>query len=195
MEFQIGHKENYIKGDATVYRSDIDNWIIWLPTHYGYWEARNVKQVKAKGIELKLTINKKINNTTIYFNGNWAKNISLNYGDSEIWGDASIGKQLVYVPEFSSGLLTKVTWKDYYFSYKYAYYSERFTTSSNELTDRDRLTAYYMNDVSIGKNIKSKFGEFGLKISVNNLFDEDYESVLKRGMIGRNFTFVFSYKI
>ena len=59
MEFQIGHKENYIKGDATVYRSDIDNWIIWLPTHYGYWEARNVKKVKGKGIELKLTITKR----------------------------------------------------------------------------------------------------------------------------------------
>jgi len=195
MEFQIGHSKNMIKGDATFYHSDINNWIIWLPTHYGYWEPRNVKKVKAKGIELKLTVNKEINNTSIYINCNWAKNISLNYGDSKIWGDASIGKQLVYVPEYSSGLLAKIEWKNYYFTYKYNYYSERFTTSSNELTKRDRLPAYYMNDISIGKNIKSNLGTFGLKLSINNLFDEDYFTVLKRAMIDRNFTFILSYKI
>ena len=65
--------------------------------------------------------------------------------------------------EFSSGLLTKVTWKDYYLTYKYTYYSERFTTSSNELTNRDRLTAYYMNDVSIGRNIKASSVNLDLK--------------------------------
>ncbi len=196
MEFQSGYKNSMVKAEATCYWSDIENWITWIPNpRGGYSDAINIKKVKTKGIELKLTINKKIKSTLIYINGNFAKNISLNYGDRNSWGDESYGKQLVYIPKYSSGLLTKIEWKNYYFTYKYNYYSERYTTSSNELRRRDKLPSYYMSDFSVGKNIKNQHGTLDLKLSVNNIFNEEYESVLRRPMIGRNFTLIVSYKI
>ena len=35
----------------TTYYSLINNWIQWLPSHKGYWEPRNIKEVESYGLE------------------------------------------------------------------------------------------------------------------------------------------------
>jgi iron complex outermembrane receptor protein len=192
LEFQTNSKRGMIKGEVTMYKSDIKNWIIWLPNFKGYWIPSNVKRVKVKGLELKLTTKRTFKNGYVYFNANWAKTMSHNHGDPVNWADRSIGKQLVYIPEYSSGLLAKIAYKRFCFAYKYNYYSERFTTSNNEKSiNRDRLPAYYMNNISLS----GKFDKLEIKFSLNNILDEDYISVLKRPMPGRNFTLTLNYKI
>ena len=46
-----------------------------------------------------------------------------------------------------------------------------------------------MNDVSLEKRFKIQSTVFSLKLSVYNLFDEEYVSVLSRPMAGRNYGF------
>lgn len=179
-----------VGGEITAYDSHIDDWIVWLPTFKGFWSPVNVKKVHSYGWEVRGKIALKLGEWNLFLDGNWAQTRSINHGDPMSWADESIGKQLVYIPEYSSGMIGRVAWKGFSFIYKYNYYSERFTTSSNEkATKIGRLGAYYMNDVSLEKRFKIQSTVFSLKLSVYNLFDEEYVSVLSRPMAGRNYGF------
>lgn len=195
IEFQKENKNNKISGSATYYHSDISNWIIWTPTFKGYWVPKNVRKVISNGIELKLTARKKLGAFHIFMDANWGQTISTNHGDKQTWGDESVGKQLVYIPKYSTGLMTKLTYKNYFISHKFNHYSERFTTSSNDTTERDRLEPLMMNDISIGTAFNTKIGHIDLTLAINNLFNEKYQSVLKRPMPMTNYNLLISLKL
>ena len=59
--------------------------------------------------------------------------------------------------------------------------------SSNDSSLTGRLTPYFMSNISLEKGISCKWADFSLKGIVNNLFNEEYLSVLSRPMPGINF--------
>ena len=61
--------------------------------------------------------------------------------------------------------------------------------SSNADTLTGRLTPYLMNDVSLEKRFAPRWADLTLRCAVNNLFDEEYKSVLARPMPGIHFEF------
>ena len=61
--------------------------------------------------------------------------------------------------------------------------------SSNDYTITGHLPQYFMSNVSLEKKLTLKVTDLQLKLAVNNLFDEDYLSVLSRPMPGINFEF------
>ena len=189
-------KENLsLKGEITAFNSNINNWILWLPTFKGFWSPVNVKKVHSYGIESKGNLKMELGSGwSGSLDANFAWTRSINHGDPTSWGDESIGKQLVYVPEYSASLNGKISWKGWNFNYKWNYYSERFTTSSNNTDIIGRLSPYFMNDISLEKSIRTKWSELRFKFMVENLFDEEYESVLSRPMPGRNYTFTIAIK-
>ena len=42
---------NILESGFTAYRSDIQDWIIWIPSFRGYWEPQNIDRVLSQGIE------------------------------------------------------------------------------------------------------------------------------------------------
>ena len=69
------------------------------------------------------------------------------------------------------------------FRYKWCHYSERFTTSDNDVKTRiGRVLPYYMNDVMIERQFDTRSARLAAKLAVNNIFNEEYESVLNRPM-------------
>ena len=67
-------------------------------------------------------------------------------------------------------------------------YSERFTTSDNSMkTKIGRVKPYFMSDVSLEKAFSLRWADFTVKGVVNNLFNEEYESVLSRPMPRLNY--------
>jgi hypothetical protein len=56
---------------------------------------------------------------------------SINAGEGEGPYDQSVGKQLVYVPEYSASVGARLAWRSWRLGYKGSYYSQRFTTSAN----------------------------------------------------------------
>ncbi|MCM1139719.1 MAG: TonB-dependent receptor plug domain-containing protein [Muribaculum sp.] len=177
-------------GSVTWFDSYIDDWIIWLPTTKGFFSPRNVKKVHAYGIEVKgnLAI-QPAKNWLIDLNGSYSWTPSINEGDKMSPADKSVGKQLPYVPKHSASLTGRLTWKTWSFFYKWAYYSERFTMSSNDYTITGHLPQYFMSNISLEKGLFFKPVDVQLKLAVNNLFNEDYLSVLSRPMPGINFEF------
>lgn len=61
--------------------------------------------------------------------------------------------------------------------------------SSNDYTLTGHLPQYFMSNVSLEKGLNFRPMDIQLKLAVNNLFNEEYLSVLSRPMPGINFEF------
>jgi len=196
ISFRTGGERFSIGGEATAYDSYIKDWICWLPTAKGFWSPVNIKEVHSYGIETKADISWRFaRDWRIRLDGNYAWTPSINRGDPVNWADESIGKQLVYVPRHSAAVTGRLDWRTWSIVYKWCWYGERYTTSSNETSTRfDRLGAYFMNDMSLEKRFEFRWAHLSLKGAVNNLFNEEYESVLSRPMPRMNFEFFVELK-
>lgn len=191
LEFNLKKERVDLKAEVTGYDSYTRDWIIWLPTFKGFWSPRNVKKVHAYGVEVKgNVVYRPAPGWHINLIGNYAVTRSINHGDPMNWADESIGKQLVYIPKYNGALTGLVSWKSWTFIYKWNYYSRRYTTSSNETATKiGLLGAYYMNDISLEKRFSTTWAGVSLKFTINNLLNEEYESVLSRPMAGINYGF------
>ncbi|MDE5422825.1 TonB-dependent receptor plug domain-containing protein [Ancylomarina sp. DW003] len=197
--YTVSGKNYDLDLSTSAYKSDIDNWIIWLPNDRGFWEPFNLKNVKVTGLEFKAKLKGKLFNDLQYrLSGNYAYTKSINHGDGVTLGDQSKGKQLPFIPKHSSNLLLNIEYKDWFINHNFTYYSERFTTSSNdrkkEQAGRD-LYPYYMNNISFGHRFllkKKCLAE--IKFRIDNLFDEDYRSILQRPMPRQNYTLLLDLK-
>ncbi len=189
--FEIGNADLFTFGaSATWFDSYINDWIIWLPTAKGFFSPRNVKKVHAYGIEVKADLQLvPAKGWLIGLDGSYSWTPSVNEGDKMSAADQSVGKQLPYVPRHSASLTGRLAWRSWSFLYKWAFYSERYTMSSNDFTITGHLPCYYMSNISLEKLVSLKPLDLQLKLAVNNLFDEDYMSVLSRPMPGINFEF------
>jgi iron complex outermembrane receptor protein len=191
VSFSTGREEVFsVGGSATWFDSHIDNWIIWLPTTKGFFSPRNVKKVHAYGVELKANLSVvPAKDWLIDLNGSYSWTPSVNEGEKMSDADQSVGKQLPYVPKHSASLTGRLSWRTWSLLYKWVYYSQRYTMSSNDYTLSGHLPVYFMNNVTLEKGLQLRVADLSLKLAVNNLFNEDYLSVLSRPMPGINFEF------
>ena len=152
-----------------------------------------MKKVHAYGIEANAHASVTINRDWLLkANGSMSWTPSVNRGDKLSDDDMSIGKQLPYVPVRSASMTVLLSWRTWSVLYKWCHYSQRFTMSSNEHTLTGKLPAYYMNNISVEKSMSFKPADVSLKLAVNNLFNEDYLSVLSHPMPGINFELFIS---
>ena len=189
ISFDIGKEGLYsLSGSANWFESRINDWIIWLPTTKGFFSPDNIKDVHAYGVELKGNFDLVFaQEWKLGLNGTFSWTPSINEGEPRTPADQSVGKQLPYVPEFSSTVTGKLSWNSWSFLYKWCYYSERYTMSSNDISLTGKLPQYFMSNITLEKGFSFKFADFSLKGTVNNLFNEEYLSVLSRPMPGINF--------
>ena len=61
--------------------------------------------------------------------------------------------------------------------------------SNGDVSLSGRLPEYYMSNVSLERKLNFSKADLSLKLAVNNLFNEDYVSVLSHPMPGINFEF------
>ncbi len=179
-----------LKGNAAWFDARIDDWILWLPTVKGFYSPVNVKRVHAYGIELQATLDAALaREWQLTLDGHASWTPSINEGDPMSEGDRSVGKQLVYVPEYTASLTGSLRFRTWSLLYKWCYYSERYTMTSNDRTLTGYLPPYFMNGVTLEKRFAFRRLDLSLKGSVENLFDEEYLSVLSRPMPGIHFEF------
>ncbi|HER09930.1 MAG TPA: TonB-dependent receptor [Bacteroides sp.] len=187
VEYLAGAGHFKFHPELTVYRSDINDWIIWIPSYRGYWEPENIRKVVSQGAELSARLSGKTGRLYFTAGGTYAFTSSVNYGDPLVWGDESYGKQLVYVPLHSGNVMVNLSYRGFFITYQHNSYSERFTTSSNDITRRDWLYPYFMNDFTAGKEFRIGKVLLSAEMKIYNLLNETYHSILYRPMPGRNY--------
>ena len=196
LSFAVGKSGKYsLRGSANWFESFIKDWIIWLPTPKGFFSPENIKDVHAYGVELKADLDVALTQEwQLGLNGSFSWTPSINEGEPRTPADQSVGKQLPYVPEYSSNVTGRLSWRRWTLLYKWCYYSERFTMSSNDISLTGKLPPYFMSNISLEKVIPLSWTELSIKGTINNLFNEEYLSVLSRPMPGINFEIFISLK-
>lgn len=189
LSFAVGREGRYaLSGSATWFDSHVDDWIIWLPTTKGFFSPRNLKRVHAYGVELQAKLGVALaREWKLDLDATCSWTPSINEGDPMTPADRSVGKQLPYVPEHSATVAGNLAWRTWALRYKWCWYSRRYTMSSNDYTLTGSLPAYFMNNLSLEKRFVLRWADLSLKGAVNNLFDEEYLSVLSRPMPGIHF--------
>lgn len=196
--FSLNHSSSqpftYVFGaSANWFDSYIDDWIIWLPTTKGFFSPRNVKKVHAYGIETKAHLDAQLNRDWLVgLNATYSWTPSVNRGEPLSPADKSVGRQLPYVPLHSAAVTGRLTWRTWSLLYKWMFYSRRFTMSSNDTSFSGSLPPYFMNNIVVQKDLAFRPVDLQLKLAVNNLFNEEYLSVLSHPMPGINFEFFIS---
>lgn len=196
LSFAVGKEETYtLSGSASWYDQHIDDWILWLPTAKGFFSPVNIKKVHAYGVEaqadLAVALAKELK---LGLNGTFSWSPSINEGEPMSPADQSVGKQLPYEPEYSATVTGRLTYRSWGLLYQFCYYSERYTMSSNDITLTGSLTPYLMNNLSLEKGFEFRWADLSLKGTINNLFNEEYLSVLSRPMPRMNVEFFIGIK-
>ncbi|MCT4604300.1 MAG: TonB-dependent receptor plug domain-containing protein [Marinifilum sp.] len=195
MSYTAQNRRWYFKSSVTGFYSDVNDWILWLPTQKGYWTPINIDKVISKGLEADLTLKRSWPKSSLTFHGAYSLTHALNFDKKDNWGDESYGKQLPYIPKHSGNASITLDHHHWQLGYFFSAYSERFTTSSNEYTtDRDRIYPYLMNDIMLKYKLKIREQRVDIQFKVYNLFDETYRNVLQRPMPLRNYSLVLKYQ-
>ncbi len=191
LSFATGRAGAYsLSGSATWFDSHVDDWIIWLPTPKGFFSPRNMQKVHAYGVELRADADAALSQALrLGLSGTYSWTPSVNESEPMTPADRSVGQQLPYVPEHSATLTGRLAWRTWSLLYKWCWYSRRHTMSSNDLTLTGALPPYFMNNMTLEKGFSLPWADLSLKGAINNLFDEEYLSVLSRPMPGINFEF------
>ena len=191
LSFSVASDDIYsLSGSVSWFDSYVSDWIIWLPTTKGFFSPRNVKDVHAYGVELQSSAAVALTDEwRLSLDGTYSWTPSRNEGEPLSPADKSVGKQLPYVPEHTATLTGTLAWRSWSLLYKWNYYSKRYTMSSNDISFSGQLPTYFMNNISIEKGFSLKWADLSLKCAVNNLFNEEYLSVLSRPMPGINYEF------
>lgn len=197
IEMSVRRKAWMVKGNISAFDSHITDWILWTPNVKGFWEPSNVKKVHNYGIEAMLNTEFMLaRDLKLAVAGNYAWTPSKNLGEQLNADDESYGKQLCYVPEYSANINGRIAWRSWTLSYQWTYYSERYTTSSNDVGYIiGRLIPYYNSDMSIERTFQLKNVSLSVKAAVNNLLSAEYATVLSHPLPRRNYELYFTIKL
>ena len=155
----------------------------------------NIKEVHAYGVEVRADLSVMLaRGLKLDLDGTFSWSPSINVGEPMSPADQSVGKQLPYEPEFSGTATGRLAWRSWGLLWQFCYYSERYTMSSNDITLTGRLTPYVMNNLSLEKGFAFCRADLSLKATINNLFNEEYLSVLSRPMPRMNCEFFINVK-
>ena len=186
----LGKEESFIASDVPAILRYTRDYYLLEQEEIAVLDHSGVKVYDAYGVEVQADYAVAIDKAwKLGLNGTFAWTPSINEGEPTSKADQSVGKQLPYIPEYSATLSGRLTYRSWGLLYKWCYYSERYTMTSNAVSYTGHLPPYLMSNVTLEKGFSLRWADLSLKGTVNNLFDEEYLSVLSRPMPGINFEF------
>jgi iron complex outermembrane receptor protein len=111
---------------------------------------------------------------------------------SALNSDASINKQLIYVPMYTGQLNYGITCYKTTLMFNHTYTGYRYTSSDHS----QYLEPYFMHNLNIAYKIEFKKLSLDLQFQINNLLNTNYQVLTARPMPGINYRggIVFNFK-
>lgn len=178
---EIGYEwiNTYFKLGVNVFSSRSTDLIQWRSITDIFWQPINIQKVNSNGLELSIVGSKEIKQ------GKINTQLAYSFTDST---NSDTQNQLIYVPKHAGNFLISYSYKNWFLELNEHYIGEVFTTSSNTSS----LDDYLLSNVTIQREFYNNKLKFGL--TINNLFNTDYEIVKSRPMPNRNLNFLINYK-
>ncbi|MGQ0830028.1 MAG: TonB-dependent receptor [Bacteroidota bacterium] len=184
LEFGYKHHGKKLMFALNIYHMEYKNQLVLTGeiNDVGAYSRANVLNSYRQGIEIEFGI-KLLKNLTWNANATFSKNKIRNFIEFVDNYDSTAQSQNVYKetdiafsPNVIAGsALTFEPIKKFKISFISKYVGKQFL--DNTSNDTRKLDAFFVNDLRINYNFKTKFiPEIGLTVAVNNLFSEAYES-------------------
>ena len=176
---------SFIDIHITAYNINISNMILWQPLDEGVWQPKNIKSVRSRGLETKLSFfydNLKID-VNYFYTKSTNENNTNNY-------DLSLNKQLLYVPKHKVNLLLNYKIKEYNL-YVQNTYTDKVITSYG-FSEDNYLDAFNITDIIINSVIKNT--NIGYTLQFKNIFDVSYQTYLNYPNPGREYLLTLNFK-
>lgn len=186
-ELGYQYQVNKMAIGITAYYSFINNWIQWLPSGKGYWSPVNLKEVESYGVEFSAEKKVKLKEVTLSLIGSYNLVIAQNRA-SILEDDASITKQLIYVPRNTASIQANIIYRSISLGYRQSYNGSVFIDAANQTYMPYYAPANFRFDWRINKNENKN--KYSLGVTVENLYNEEYQIVANRPMPGRYFRLI-----
>ena len=173
-----------LTGEVTAFDRQVKNWILWLPGP-AYWRPENILDVRSRGMETRGEVGMRIREVTVKFGVMTSYVLSTNE-TAKVANDASVGKQLIYVPTYSGNAKLSMVWRSLSATWMMNYTGYRYTSTDN----LEFLAPFTLANAAIAYEVKSgKRYTAQLMAQGFNLFDTQYQAVRNRAMPMRNHQF------
>lgn len=192
----LGNGKVSFSNELTGYISLIENWITWQPASSGayFWEANNIRDVLSRGLEYQYNASLKQGRFNFRSGGNYSYTRTTNQNAVNS-ADASRGKQLIYIPRHKGGAYLSAGWNRFIVKFDLHGVGKRYTKSSNQESAFEQvLNPYWLGKLTAGKQINYNDVQAYLRLSVENIFNQSYQSILWRPMPGRYYTMSVALK-
>jgi outer membrane cobalamin receptor len=190
--FTFSHKfENsvlkYIEFQADAYFNQVENKIVAVPTSNQFrWTMLNLGYVEIRGLDLAVQANCMVHKDFML-----NTRINYTYQKAQDFTEGNYrGGQIPYIPWHSGSLVINAGYRDWNLNYSFIYTGERYHRVAN--IPENYIKSWYTNDLSLSRELVLRKTKIRLTAEVNNIFNQQYEVVLRYPMPGTNFRFIIS---
>jgi vitamin B12 transporter len=167
---------NLFTAGFTIFRHDFDDGIRWIAGENGMFAPANVEKLRSQGFEFSLRAVRPLGLFRLDMQ------YMLTYTDASIRqerfpGDGSVGRQMVYVPEWVHKGILQVDYRAQIWSrLTIQNIDERFTTMDHS-SPIDPLSSYTRMDIDSGWELQLGSTVLRGSVGVRNLTDHSYEVI------------------
>lgn len=183
------HAKSFFNVRLNAFNRNVNNWIVWQPNG-GTWTPQNLKEVWSRGGELSYKYSRTFKEVMIMLRGDFSYVLSTNEKGNYV-NDASVGKQLIYIPRFTHQHWFSITWRKLYVAYNTTYTGYRFISADNAAF----LNDYNLGNVFTGYGFSYKKTGFDIRFQYNNIFNKQYEVLPAKPMPMSNYLLSFTIKL
>jgi iron complex outermembrane receptor protein len=168
--------------DISIFHNDIKNMIEWHPGDNAIWTVDNIGRVNSEGVESTISVVYKADKFTGHFNAGYSFT-KASAMKSYMANDASVGKQLIYIPENQLNGSLRLSFGNFYSSWLVNLTGKEFTTSD----DSKFLPSYVLNSIITGIKLHLSGTSIDLNLNIDNLFAVNYQTVAGYPLPGRSY--------
>ena len=166
---------------TTAYNRTIENWILWQPEN-GIWRPSNLLRVWSRGVENIIKGQKQLGKVQLDFSLQYDLTFSTNRKPANA-NDASVDKQLIYVPKHKLNLTLQANWKDWTLAFYHLYTGKVYTLKDNS----ESLPAYHLDHLFLYKNWTYRNLKGNVFVKANNIFGVNYQVIAQFPMPLRSY--------
>ena len=172
-----------IENTAAFYSRNVDDWIVW--TGAAIFFPDNIAKVWSRGLENTITAT--YSHEKLAFRNTFLFSYNLSTGQkAHFVNDKTVGKQIPYVPRLSWRNNLYAQYSRLNAQLNLSYTGHRFITRD----ETEYVNPYTLLNFYLGYKVRfKKKQQIEFQFKLNNLLNEDYESVRGRIMPLRNYAF------
>ena len=190
LETLLNDSRNWrVTASVEAYHNRVLDKIVALPTASQFrWTMMNFGKVDIDGAELEACFSWDKNKRWESRKDALAWNLTARYTYQRAMNrlEPYAGNQIPYIPLHSGSVTATVAWKGWRADWTSSFTGLRYSAAAN--TPDYEVAPFSLSDLRLEKRLETgRFGNYTIRLSLNNVFNSRYEVVQHYPMPGRNF--------